>query len=176
LWHGVDISLQVRRGQHSGGSLGCHRGSCQERRQIGLLPNWIIFLRLREREKGPVLQNNLITDISRMVSRILGDVLVEKGRFTWSKPMTTSSLGRVHQNSGDPQLRRFLALRTNCSPAHTPNLILSDSQTRTSKTKSFAVAGLHLCVTSLVSSKRPTFCSRPPLTILYQAAPLQSTL
>ena len=155
----------MRRGQYLGGNLGSHRGRCQERRQIGLLLIWIIFLRLRAREKGPGLQKHLIADISRMVSRILGDVFVEKGRFAWSKPMTTSSLGRVHQNSGDPQLRRVLAPRTDCSPAHTPNSILPDSQTKTCKTKSFGVVGLRLCVTSPVSSKKLPFDPVPPLTI-----------
>ena len=100
-----------------------------------------------------------------MASRILGDVSFEKGRSTWSKPMTTSSLVRVHQNSGNPRLRRSLALRTDCSPAHTSNSILSDSQTRTYKTKSFGVARFYFCVTSLVSSKKPPFVPAPPLTI-----------
>ena len=79
--------------------------------------------------------------------------------------MTTSSLVRVRQNSGDPQLRQSLALRADCSPAHTPNSILSDSQTKTYKTKSFEVARLHLCVTPRVSSKKPPFVPAPPLTI-----------
>jgi len=162
---GVDISLQMGRGQHSRGNLGCYHGRRQERRQIGLLSIRIIFLRLREREKGPGLQSHLIIDISRMGSRILGDFFVEKGRFAWSKPMTTSSLGRVHQNSGDPRLRRVLAPRTDCSPAHTPNSILSDSQTKTYKTKSFGVVGLRLCATSLVSSKKLLFVPVLPLTI-----------
>ena len=117
------------------------------------------------REKGLVLQNHLVTSISRIFPRIWGDVLAEKGRFTWSTPMTMNSLGRVHQSIGDPQLRRSLTLKTDCSPAHTPNSILPDSQTKTYKTKSFGVARLHLCVTSLVSSKTLPFVPVPPLTI-----------
>ena len=159
------MSLQMGREEYPGTNSTRHCGSCQGRRQIGLLPIWIILLRLRERERGPVPQNHLITDISCMVSRIWGDVFLEKGRFIWSKPMTMSSLGRVHQNSGDPQLRRFLALRADCSPAHMPNSILPDSQTKTYRTKNFGVAGPHLCVTSLVSSKKPPFVPVPPLTI-----------